>query len=389
MDSRGPAEAPRPKWSAILARSPCTLRAEVSSTRSASPRTSRSSSRSAAMPSVTPPLPCSGCGRRSLSNLRTSASSEASRNTTRTVMPRAVSSAIADFSWAPAAVAPNARLRRSTTAANFDTAPLVLAARPAMVGSRPGGRFSTTNQPRSSSDRAAVDRPEPASPVITTMSGCWSAFVIVVPRLERGRDAGGEPRADARHRRDLLGAGRAQLAHRAEALEQRGAPCRAEPRHGVEHARGGRLAALVPVVADREPVRLVADPLQQVQALAAARHDHRVLLAGQPYLLQALGQAADGHVVDAELGEGPRRGGGLGGPAGLLALVQVAAEPAADHLVDRGDVVAGAPDREPAVLALAGQAVLEDDHRRDHVRALQVGHVVALDAQRRVVQAEG
>ena len=40
-------------------------------------------------------------------------------------------------------------------------------------------------------------------------------------------------------------------------------------------------------------------------------------------------------------------------------------------------------DREAAVLALARQAVLEDDHRGDHVGALEVGDVEALDAQRR------
>src|SRR2546421_8714380 len=40
-----------------------------------------------------------------------------------------------------------------------------------MVGSSAGGRLSTTNQPRSSSDLAAVDRPAPDMPVMMTMSG--------------------------------------------------------------------------------------------------------------------------------------------------------------------------------------------------------------------------
>ena len=56
----------------------------------------------------------------------------------------------------------------------------------------------------------------------------------------------------------------------------------------VDHRLGAPLA----VVGDREPVRLVADPLQQVEALAGARQDHRVVLAGQPDLLEPLGQAA-------------------------------------------------------------------------------------------------
>ena len=113
------------------------------------------------------------------------------------------------------------------------------------------------------------------------------------------------------HRRDLLDTRRAELAHRAEVLEQGLAARRAEPGHVVERAGGGGLAALLPVVGDREPVRLVPHPLQQVQPLAAARQDDRVLLAGQPDLLQPLGQAADGHVVDAELGQGARRRLGL------------------------------------------------------------------------------
>ncbi len=46
-------------------------------------------------------------------------------------------------------------------------------------------------------------------------------------------------------------------------------------------------------------------------------------------------------------------------------------------------------DLEAAVLALAGQTVLEDHHRGHHVVALEVGDVEALDAQRHRVQAEG
>ncbi len=57
----------------------------------------------------------------------------------------------------------------------------------------------------------------------------------------------------------------------------------------------------------------------------------------------------------------------------------------------RADVVlpGEALDLEAPVLALAGQAVLEDDHGRDDVVALEVGDVVALDPQRGAVQVEG
>ncbi len=45
-------------------------------------------------------------------------------------------------------------------------------------------------------------------------------------------------------------------------------------------------------------------------------------------------------------------------------------------------------DHETAVLALAGQAVLEHHHRGDHLGALEVGDVVALDAQRNLLEAQ-
>src|SRR6478672_8352178 len=154
-----------------------------------------------------------------------------------------------------------------------------------MVGSSPGGRLSTTNQPRSSSDLAAVDRPAPDRPVMMTISTGSSAALIVLSYVvgaQSGGDGGGQPGADAGHGRDLLDARRAELAHRAEVLEQGLAPRRAQPGHVVERAGGGGLAALLPVISDREPVRLVPHPLQQVEPLAAARQDDRVLLPGKP-----------------------------------------------------------------------------------------------------------
>ncbi len=56
--------------------------------------------------------------------------------------------------------------------------------------------------------------------------------------------------------------------------------------------------------------------------------------------------------------------------------------------MDRGDVALLGLDGETPVFALARQAVLEDHHRRHDVLALQVGDVVALDAQRRLVEVE-
>jgi hypothetical protein len=176
------------------------------------------------------------------------------------------------------------------------------------------------------------------------------------------------------------------------------------------------------VVGDGEPVRLVADPLQEVEPLRAPGEDDGVLLAGKPDLLEPLGQAAHRDVVDAELVEGALGGRDLGRPAvdhdqarrvrelaratGLgvdqhrtvlgrdrvaaRLLVEQPAETAGDHLVHGGDVVLAvhALDHEAAVLALAGQPVLEDHHRRDHLGALEVGHVVALDPQWHLVEPE-
>ena len=160
-------------------------------------------------------------------------------------------------------------------------------------------------------------------------------------------------------------------------------------------------------------------------------------VAGQPDLLEPLGQPAERDVVDAELvqralGRGDlrraavdddevRRVGELARPAGL----RVDAGRAPPAAVDAGAVgrrprgrrsgparrrsrrnrrlitswieatsppAPGrsrlAPDDEAAVLALAGQAVLEDHHRRDDLALLQVRDVEALDAQRRLVEPE-
>jgi hypothetical protein len=76
------------------------------------------------------------------------------------------------------------------------------------------------------------------------------------------------------------------------------------PSPGDAVERGGRhaLGTTLAVVGDGEPVRLVPDPLQQVQPLAGAREDDRVRIGRQPDLLQALGQPADRDVGDPELG---------------------------------------------------------------------------------------
>lgn len=162
------------------------------------------------------------------------------------------------------------------------------------------------------------------------------------------------------------------------------------------------------MIGDREAVGLVAQALHQEEGLAGAGQDHRVLVAGQPDLLEPLGDAGQGDVGDAEVVEGLLGGGDLRGPAvdqdqrgrvgeaprlllGLRGRFEVVAQATGDHVVHGGGVVAGGGpgDRVAAVLALLGQAVLEDHLGADDVRALRVGDVEALDAQRRLGEVEG
>src|SRR3954469_17477236 len=123
-------------------------------------------------------------------------------------------------------------------------------------------------------------------PVTTTTSPVWSGFSvcsdIILPLrdLAGGRVHGltlslaGRPRhclldghsgarADAGHLRDLVDLGRPQLLQRAEVLDQGAATHLAEAGYVVEQALDHRLGVTRPVVGDGEPVRLVADPLQE------------------------------------------------------------------------------------------------------------------------------
>ena len=185
-----------------------------------------------------------------------------------------------------------------------------------------------------------------------------------------------------------------------------------EPGDVVEHARRHPLAPQLAVEGVGEAVGLVADPLQQEQRLGLAGDVDRVGPAGHVDLLEPLGQRRDRDLlVEAEVAHDPlghgqlalaavdqqqlRRVGEPPGPLAPLAdravpLDEVGGEAAGQHLLHGGVVVVAGDvlDLEAAVLALLGQAVLHHHHRADVVGALEVGHVVALDAQRRLGQAE-
>src|SRR5690606_19748438 len=88
-----------------------------------------------------------------------------------------------------------------------------------------------------------------------------------------------------------------------EARQQSVAALGTDTWHVVEDASGQRLPAALPVVADRDAVRLVAHVYEQLQSRVAVRHyhlfacfcDQRLLLLGEPdqrYLDAGIGKRA-------------------------------------------------------------------------------------------------
>ena len=95
---------------------------------------------------------------------------------------------------------------------------------------------------------------------------------------------------------------------RAEVLEQRAAPGRADTFDLVEHRLARRRVAALPVERDREAVRLVADPLQQLQPGRVIRQQDRLRPAGNEDLLDPLGERDHRHPRQVELAHrGQRR----------------------------------------------------------------------------------
>ena len=109
--------------------------------------------------------------------------------------------------------------------------------------------------------------------------------------------------ADPGHGGDLLHRRLADALHRAEHLEQLALALRPDAGQVVERRPHRALRAQVAVVRDREPVRLVAEPLDQVQRLRRRRQQDRIGAAGQEQLLALLGEAGQRQVVQPELVE--------------------------------------------------------------------------------------
>ena len=143
--------------------------------------------------------------------------------------------------------------------------------------------------------------------------------------------------------------------------------------NAVQDRCGHRLVAPVSVEGDREPVCLVAHPLQQPQRVGARLQPHRRLAARQEDLLDPLGQADHGHAALGQRLQGAHPGRelslaavdhdqvGKGGEAGVaigvvrreVSLLQVTAQPAAEDLFHRGVIINAAAPR----LRLRGRSV--------------------------------
>ena len=80
--------------------------------------------------------------------------------------------------------------------------------------------------------------------------------------------------ADAGHRGEIRNGGLAHAPHASEPTQQRALLGRADPFDVVENALHGAFRADLLVVGDREPMRLVADPLDEIEPLRRPRkHD--------------------------------------------------------------------------------------------------------------------
>src|SRR3954468_3163543 len=134
----------------------------------------------------------------------------------------------------------------------------------------------------------------------------WCALSQVVD------DGRGKRPAEAGHGHDVRHVRTAKAFDRTEVAQQRLLAARPETGYAVQLGGRHRLRAALPVEGDRKTVRLVAQALQQVEALARAGQDDGVLLSWEPHLLQPLGETDEGDLLDAELVEHGLRGVDLG-----------------------------------------------------------------------------
>ena len=158
---------------------------------------------------------------------------------------------------------------------------------------------------------------------------------------------------------------------------------------------------------DREPVRLVADALQELQPGVVPIEQDRLRTTGNEYLLLTLRERDDGNARKARcrLDRLERRrqlplaavdhdevrhcGEALVEAAGIEAVAE-AREPTRDDLPHRGEVVLAVEPahRERAVVSLLRLGVDEHRHRGDDVTPLQVRDVEAFDPHRQALEVQ-
>jgi hypothetical protein len=157
--------------------------------------------------------------------------------------------------------------------------------------------------------------------------------------------------------------------------------------------------------AEREAVRLVADPLQQLQPWRMAVELDRVRPVGDEHLLVPLGQRDHGDARQVECLQSRHHGRELPlaavdhdqvrrGRERLVVLlvsdVAHAGETPRDDLGERRVVVLPLQpaNAELPVVRFLGERVLKDDHRADRRLGLDVRDVVALDPDRQTLEVE-
>ena len=178
--------------------------------------------------------------------------------------------------------------------------------RPAIIR---GGRLSTQKKPPSSKAAIASDFPAPEWPVMITSvisrrarSSRWMS-VSLANSVQLLVDLAPYFARQAGHRLELLPGGGEEPLRGAEVLEQGALAGRADSFQRVEDGAGHRPVAPPAVVFDREAVGLIADPLQELVALAAPRQLDRaqLWLYKESHAPARLIAKRDGHTIDLRL----------------------------------------------------------------------------------------
>src|SRR5213596_1878770 len=190
--------------------------------------------------------------------------------------------------------------------------------RPTAAGPCLGARLpalpppSTAAKPTPAMPWDLVPRPVPQRPVLGPGPGTWpevrcpgtrsrdmarlGSAGLVELRVDRAR----RPLRDAGHALELLLARREETLRRSEVLEQRAPPGRAHTLERVEDRLLRLRVAPLSVEAEREAVRLVADPLQELEPRRVPVEDDRLRAIRDEHFLLPLRERDHGHARQVE-----------------------------------------------------------------------------------------